>query len=172
MAGGYVAGEIYLFLGRHFNFACEVGYYQKDVLVEDIDFEYPDGLPIEHVVYLRTVPLQASFKFLPLGRNRKIIPYVGGGLGFYFWDYQEYGDFVIYRYDDPEIITGYYQSTGVDLGYHGMFGLMIPIGWHYSVNAEIKYVRVDGNLGNDFDPNFEPIDLSGIYATAGISFWF
>lgn len=172
LAGAYVGMEVDLFLGKYANFSCEVGYYKKDTLAEDADYIFPDGIPIEHVIYLRKIPLQASIKLFPLGRNKKIIPYAGAGIGLYFWDYQEYGDFVVNRYTEPEIISGFYESTGQDFGTHAMFGFMFPIGWKNTVNAEIKYVKLDGNLGKDFDPSFEPIDLSGLYITFGISFWF
>ena len=172
LAGAYVAVEADIFLGKYVNFACELGYYKKDTIAEDADYVFPDGSPIEHVIYLRQVPLEGSIKILPFGRNRKIILYVGGGIGLYFWDYQEYGDFVINRHDEPEIITGYFQSTGQNFGTHVMFGLMFPVGWHYSLNGEIKYAKVHGNLGRDFDPSFDPIDLSGLYITFGVSFWF
>jgi len=172
LAGFYAAAEVDLFLGKNFNFAVELGYSEKDTLTEDIDFVYPDDSPIEHTLFLRLVPLQGSFKFLPFGRDRKIIPYFGGGVGLYFWNYQEYGDFVINRYTEPEIITALFESSGADFGYHGMFGIMIPFGYHYTANAELKYAKVQGHLGSDFDPTFDPIDLSGLYATFGVSFWF
>lgn len=172
LAGFYASGEADLFLGKYFNFAIELGYTEKDSTVADVDFTYPDDSAIVHTIFLRQVPLQASIKILPLGRERKIIPYFGGGVGLYFWKYWEYGDFVIDRYTDPTIITGSFESTGADVGYHGMFGLMFPFGYHYTVNAEVKYAKVHGHLGEDFDPTFEPIDLGGLTVTAGFSFWF
>lgn len=172
MVGFYIAGEADLFLGHLFNISFELGYYRDDALAEDVDFVWEDGSPIIHTIYLRIIPLEGSLKLLPLGRNRKIIPYVGAGIGIYFWDYQEFGDFVINRYTDPQIITALFQSTGQDLGTHFMFGLMFPFGYHYTFNAEIKYIKLNGKLGRDFDPSFEPIDLGGVQATIGFSYWF
>jgi hypothetical protein len=172
LAGFYASGEADLFMGKYFNFAFELGYTEKDTITEDKDFVYPDDAPILHTISLRMVPLQGNIKILPLGRDRKIIPYFGGGIGLYFWRYWEYGDFITNRYTEPEIITGSFLSTGADIGYQAMFGMMVPFGYHYSANGELKYVRVHGNLGSDFDPTFEPIDLSGLYVTFGISYWF
>jgi len=53
-----------------------------------------DGSEIEQELRLRIMPLTAVVKILPLGARRAIQPYVGGGLGVYFWRYSETGEFL------------------------------------------------------------------------------
>ncbi len=173
MVGGTLGVGYDLFAGRWLNAAVAVSFYERDRDVEDRDYVYPDGTPIVRTIQLRIVPLEASLKFLPLGRNRRgAIPYVGAGLGIYFWQYAETGDFVFNRgRRDAFIDFGDFRAEGQDLGWHVMAGLQIPIGRRMTFDAEAKYTGLDGKLGPDFDPSFQPIDLSGWAFTGGISFW-
>ncbi len=173
MVGGTLGVGYDLFAGRWFNAAVAVSFYERDRDVEDRDYVYPDGTPIVRTIQLSIVPVEASLKFLPLGRTRRrAIPYVGGGLGIYFWRYAETGDFVFNRGRRNAFIDfGDFRAEGQDLGWHVMAGLQIPIGRRATLDWEAKYTGLNGKLGPQFDPSFQPIDLSGWTFTGGLSFW-
>ena len=43
---------------------------------------------------MEVTPVTAGVKFLPLGKFRRVSPYVGGGFGLYVYEYQEEGEFI------------------------------------------------------------------------------
>ena len=161
------------FLGDFINIGASLSGYEGHTVVEDRDFEFENGQPIFRDIRLQIVPLEANLHFLPAGRNDHFIPYLGGGVGVYFWEYEEFGDFVIDRFTDPTIINGSAFSDGGDFGWHVEGGLYIPVSHSIAVAAEAKYFDSEGDLDvRGFDPAFEPIDLSATVFSGGISFWF
>ena len=54
----------------------------------------PDGTEIEQDLKLRIVPLTATLKFVPTGRDAKFQPYIGAGIAALIWNYSETGEFV------------------------------------------------------------------------------
>jgi hypothetical protein len=162
------------FLGNNVNLGAGFSYYHSDTTVEDVDFEFQNGQPILRDIHFQIVPLEANIKFLPTGRDSVVIPYVGGGFGIYFWEYEEFGDFVNNRNSpNPEIITGHAFSDGADPGWHVEAGVFVPIGHSFAIMGEGKYWSADGDLDvRGFDPSFEPLDLSGLQIAGGFSFWF
>ncbi len=163
--------ETDFFLGNYVNFEVGTGYYEKEVQTEDREFQFSDDQPIRQTLKLRIVPFEGSIKIYPLGRERPILPYVGAGMGAYFWQYEENGDFVVDRATNPRLISGVFYSEAASPGYHVKAGVQVPVG-RATIDAEIKYIRAHGNLSSDFDPAFEPFDLSGLQTNFGVSFWY
>ena len=162
------------FIGEFVNVGAGVSFFDGDTRVTDQEFETIDGLPIRRIISLQVVPLEANIRFLPAGREAAVIPYIGGGAGIYFWEYEERGDFVFDRNtDDPQLVTGTAFSDGADAGWHVEGGVHIPFSRQAAFVAEGKYWRAEGDLDErGFDPSFEAIDLSGTMFSAGISIWF
>ncbi len=171
MISGYLEVAVDLFIQDILNVEFSLGAYEKDRWIEDSEFIWPDGSPIERSIHLSIVPLLISLKLYPFGKNVKVIPYLGGGAGLYFWKFSEDGDFVLDRYFDPFIATGFVEASGQDIGWHAMVGFQIPWGRRTSFDFEARYYKVNGELSEDFDPAFEPIDLSGWIITGGLSIW-
>jgi opacity protein-like surface antigen len=161
------------FVGEFVNVGASVSFYEKDTTVADREFEFPNGSPILRDINLRIVPLEANVRVLPMGRDLAVIPYVGAGAGIYFWEYEEFGDFVIDRFTDPSVITGSAFSDGADFGFNIHGGVQFPISRSATITGEVKWSKVEGDLDEEsFDPAFEPIDLSTFSYSAGVTFWF
>ncbi len=161
------------FIGEYVNLGGSVSFYENDTTVSDQEFEFPDGRDIFRDIRLRIVPLEVNFRVLPIGRERAVIPYIGAGAGVYFWEYTEIGDFVIDRFTDPNVITGVAFSDGADFGFNVHGGLQFPISRSLTITGEVKWSKVEGDLDvESFDPAFEPIDLSTLTYSGGVSFWF
>ena len=173
--GGFAGTVRYdKFLGDYVNLSGGFSFYYGDTLVQDVEFVFDNGQPVFRDITLEVVPIEASVHVLPLGRNAAVIPYFGGGFGFYYWEYEEVGDFVINRNSPtPDVITGVAISDGFDPGFHVEAGVHIPFSRSVAFVAEYKYWQADGDLDIEgFDPSFEPIDLSGSMFSGGVSFWF
>lgn len=162
------------FLGNYVNIGGGFSYYDSSTTVQDVDFIRENGQPLLRDISLEIVPMEVGVYLLPAGRNSAVIPYIGGGFGVYYWQYQEIGDFIVDRTSDsPEYINGIAYSDGYDPGWHIEGGVHIPVSGSVAFVGEAKYWSADGKLNPaGFDPNFQPLDLSGSMFSAGISVWF
>ncbi len=158
-------------------FSIGIEYFDVTTGSEYRDYIGSDGFPITHDTSLEILPVQASLKILPGGRYTegrymalsKIIPYIGGGIGFYLWEYRESGEFI--DFGDMSVYPEIYVSDGVAVGAHVMGGIEIPFDPYWSVMMEAKYSKVDDTLNKDFS-DFGTIDLSGWSFILGTSFRF
>jgi hypothetical protein len=162
------------FFGDHISLGGNFAYYQGQTTVQELGFFFPDGAPIFRDIRLEIVPLEIALKVLPIGRNQPVIPYFGGGGGIYYWQYEEFGNFIINRNtNDPRIIQGSAYSDGYDPGWHVEGGVQIPVARSIALQFEAKYWQAKGDLDvTGFDPSFAPLDLSGSSYSGGISIWF
>jgi opacity protein-like surface antigen len=163
------------------------------------DFAFPDNYTNEdfypaHVFNVSITPIQLSLKFTPLGRQGKVIPYVGGGVGLYLWSVRLDGDYIDFNDEwyynestgeihsdnpDPsEDISIYpvnpvdaWENNRVSFGYHAFGGIMVPFTKRMTLEAEFKYNRVQGELKKAFQ-GFEPFDLSAYQISLGLNYWF
>jgi hypothetical protein len=186
---GVAAGFSYVHgATNHVELGLNIDFYGETVLAADRDFtEAGTGAPILHDTDLGLVPLTVDLRFLPAGRYRirgerrvlKPVFYVGGGLGFTFWEYEETGDFV----DDsdplfPEIFFDRYKDSGAAFEVHALAGAEIPITPHFHVLLEGRrswseaepdesYAEFFLNPGGDND-----LDLDATWVQAGVSYRF
>jgi len=165
------------------------GYY-VDFAQFDLDegpFAFPadiyDGYIIEHAFAVSSTPLQVSVKLLPLGRKTRLIPFVGGGAGLYFWSVRLQGEMVNFSdpwiYPDPDLgdidvypvdlVNG--KEKGSHFGYHAFAGFQIPIGFRATIEAEARYHWAKAKF-NEWFLGFEDFDLGGLAITAGFTYWF
>jgi hypothetical protein len=195
----FMTREISLVLGADFYSRNRTGFYRDWVgyTIDDYDYAFPysdyDGdFDLTQRFRVSSVPIQASIKFLPLGRRAGIIPYIGGGVSFYIWSVGLEGDLVDfedqYVYEDPDLgdidVYGVYltdarQKTKLSVGFHGFAGIMIPIGGRTAIEAEFKYnygkgkfsAVTEDRLQEGFQ-GFEDFDLGGYQISVGINYWF
>jgi opacity protein-like surface antigen len=159
------------FIGNYVDVGGSLAYYRTVETVQDRIT--PNGRPVVRDIRFKIVPLEANISVLPVGRNLAVIPYVGAGVGVYFWEYEEIGDFVIDRFTDPRVITGSAFSDGTDFGWNIHGGIQIPFSRSAAFMSQIKYSKADGKLDRSgFDPAFDRIDLSMVTYSVGVSLWF
>jgi opacity protein-like surface antigen len=165
----YYGVEYEYFLNRYISFAVEAGYYKKEHFSFYRDYEYDDGSPIEQNLSLRIVNLEADFKIYPIGHGQRFYPYLGGGVGMYFWKYEQWGDFI----DFTEGIVNqdeYAETTTNTLGFNARAGIVMRLSRNMGVAFEGKYQYLKGELSSFFE-GFEKLDLSGFTFTIGANFY-
>ncbi len=73
---------------------------------------------------VRTTPVTAGVQVLPIGKLRRVFPYVTGGAGFYLYEYREDGEFVDFDtfdiggdlFIDRGVAYGGYLGGGAEVG--------------------------------------------------------
>jgi len=108
------------FVGKNLSLAFTLDSYSKSrpgYYVDYVQFEFEGGdsfaFPseyngdfVEHAFGVSSTPLQFSVKLLPLGRKARLIPFLGGGGGIYFWRVKMYGQWIDFQpldeFGDPE----------------------------------------------------------------------
>jgi hypothetical protein len=150
-------------------------------------FPYPTfsgQYEIQHSMSVSMYPVQFSLKFTPLGRKTRIIPYVGGGAGVYFLNVAVRGEMPDFSagqvYTDPlqGNVTVYpvmlvdAHGTRVVLGGHAFAGIMVPISYRLTLEAEARYHYATANFHAFPASDYGPINLSGLSISIGINYWF
>jgi hypothetical protein len=164
-----VGGEWLVGFGEFIEAGVGIGFYQRTVPSVYRGFVHPDGREIEQDFRLRLLPISASVRLLPIGRNAGIQPYVGGGLGIINWRYTEVGEFVDFR--DFGIFRDRFVAQGTDAGPLFVAGVRVPFGLTFMTGAEIRYHRARGTL-DPVDFLDDSIDLGGLTTQITIGFRF
>jgi len=157
--GATFGGEYLIGLGDKFDAGVGIGFYQHSTLGADRFNEFAGtGDPILAELKLRVVPMAATLRFLPLGHNGGVQPYIGAGAGVFAWRYSESGDFV--ASDNRTIIHGNFVGSGTATGPVVLGGVRVPIG-SVGVGGEIRWQSAQGSLPSDQSFAGTKIDLGG-----------
>jgi hypothetical protein len=147
-----------------------INYYQQTVPSIYRFLEHENGAEIEQDLKLRQVPINATVRFLPLGRNASVQPYIGAGIGFINWKYTESGEFVDFN---NETFRGTFEADGTEIGPVILGGVRFPIGEALLGGAEFRWQSAEGDTGG-IDEGFlgDKIDLGGWSTNFAIHFRF
>jgi hypothetical protein len=150
-------GEWLVALGSRAEAGLGLGIYSDSVDSVYRDLVNEDFTEIEQEFKLRIVPFTATFRFLPLGRNAAVQPYIGGGVGLFRWRYTESGEFVDF---DSTIFRDTYVGEGWAVGPVILGGVRFPLG-SWDIGGEIRYQDAEGELPSDQGFSGSKIDLKG-----------
>jgi hypothetical protein len=163
-------GEWLVPIGDYLEAGGGIGFTSRTVPTVYDRFERPDGSEIEQELKLRTIPMTATVRVLPFGRNRVVEPYVGGGIGFINWRYSETGDFIDFTLPGRPVFPASYTETGTSIGPVAVFGLRVPLG-NLAIGGEVRYQKAEGDL-DERDFLAPKIDLGGFHYMATVGFRF
>jgi opacity protein-like surface antigen len=156
--GFQVGGDWSFALGEFFEAGAGFGYYQQTVPAVYADWVNEDGSEIMQELRLRIMPATALVRILPLGSRSAFQPYVGAGVGIYFWRYSETGEFVDGY--DGSIFRDSFEQSGTSVGPVAVFGLRGRVSPAALIGIEGRYQWGQGNLSQDFLG--DKIDLGGL----------
>ncbi|MGE5341115.1 MAG: hypothetical protein ACM3SY_06500 [Candidatus Omnitrophota bacterium] len=166
MDSGYFGLEYDFFLARNFAVSIEGGHYKKERLSRYKDVTYPDSAIIPLNQSLEILNLEADVKIFPLGYRLRVYPYVGGGVGLYFWKYMMWGDYVN---NDGSISQNIEAKTSTATpGFNAKGGVAFRFAKYLGAAIEGRYQVVKGKLSSDFE-GFEKLDLNGFSVTLGLN---
>lgn len=168
-----LSAEFRLPVGRMTSVLLSASHYSGETLQAYRDFVDGAGFDIVHETRLSVTPLALGVVLHPVGRRDQIAPYVGAGAGFWFWNYEEVGDFIVFdNLGEPgEIVFEDLRADGMTTGWFALVGLDIPISRYASLYGEARWNQAEDDQDDDFS-GLGDIDLSGRQLTAGLSWRF
>jgi hypothetical protein len=156
MSGATVGGEWLVPIGAYLEAGAGVGFTRRTIPTVYTRFVDTDGSEIAQQLRLRTVPIDFTFRVLPLGQQSGFQPYIGGGLGVVNWRYSESGEFVDFR--DRSIFNNSYVASGTRTGPVALGGIRFS-GDTASAGFEARYRSAHASLPQPFAGT--AIDLGG-----------
>ena len=154
-------------------------YSTSTVESEFRDYVDQDDQPITQETKFLRIPLTGSLKVYLTSRGREVgryawipngvAPYVGGGGGFLWYEFDQFGDFVDFA--DLSIFTDTFISEGWTPTFHVFGGAHVKLSARAFLVLEVCYAWADADLGRDF-VGFDPIDLSGLTTIAAVELVF
>jgi hypothetical protein len=152
-----VGGEWLLGFGKILEGSLGVGFHTKTVPAVYLNFVNANGSEIEQDLKLRVVPFTATVRFLPMGRNNGIEPYIGAGVAVLNYRYSESGQFLA---TDGSIFRDTFVGSGTAVGPVILGGVRVPVG-SWGVGGEVRWQSAKGDLPSDQDFSGSKIDLGG-----------
>lgn len=166
--GPTVGAEWLVGLGDKFDVGLGLGFYNKTTPAAYTDFTNANGSDIVQDLSLRIVPFTATVRFLPLGHHDAVVPYIGAGVGAYYWRYRESGQFLA---TDNSIFSGTFEGSGSATGPVILGGLRVPVG-SVEPGFEVRWQSAHGNLPADQGFAGSRIDLGGVNYLFTVNFRF
>jgi opacity protein-like surface antigen len=144
------------------------------------DWEDENELPITQRTRFSQTPLTLGARFYLVPRGRQIgqfvwipatvSPYVGASVGVARWEWKQDGSWV--DFENFGIFDDTFESNGWTPIGQGIAGFDYSLATRVILNTEARYTFGSGELGRDFDPSFDSLDLSGLQLSMGLKFRF
>ena len=151
-------GEWLVALGNHAEAGLGLGFYSDSVDSNYRDLVHEDQTNIEQEFKLRIVPFTATFRFLPLGRDAAVQPYIGGGVGAVL--VALHGDRRVRRLRRRRSFERPIIGDGGAAGPVILGGVRFRLG-SWDLGGEIRYQKAEGELPPDQGFSGDKIDLGG-----------
>lgn len=169
-------GELAIRTTPRLDIAVDLSYANSRTPSEFRDWVGTDNLPIEQTTEFRRVPLTVGLKAYLKDRGRSVghfawipnnwAPFVGAQAGWVWYSFDQTGEFV--DFDTYDIFQDHFTSSGNAPTIHLFGGADWSLSPALFLTAEARYMWAHADMGGDF-VGFDPMDLSGFQATAGLS---
>ena len=183
-SGVTLGAEAAVALGSRFDLSADLSFSHKSKGSEYRNFIDNNNLPIEQSTTFDRVPLtlNARYYLTEPGRSigklawipNKVVPWVGAGGGFMYYQFHQTGDFVDYQTNNvftaPENAYKVADWTGT---YQAMAGADFSLSPHVALRLDSRYVWAKGPQSSEFRRvfrDFDRIDLSGVQGTLGLTY--
>ena len=155
---GALGGEWQFPLNPFIDASLGLGFSTRSVPSVYSDFVEDNGTEIEQTLKMRVVPFTATVRFLPLGHDTPVQPYIGAGVGIFGWRYSESGEWI--DFSDGSISRNTFEASGATAGPVILGGVMFQ-GRSFGAGGEIRWQSAQGELPADQFFSGNTIDLGG-----------
>jgi opacity protein-like surface antigen len=158
--GGTIGGEVLVGAGRFLEVGVGAGYYQRTVPSVYLDFVNVSGREIEQDTELQVVPISATARLFPLGRDQGVQPYVGGGIALLNWKYTESGEFVDFN-NGNEVFRDTFTDKGNVTAPVVLGGVRFALSDAVLLGGEFRYQAGKADLDPGLGFAGDRLDLGG-----------
>ena len=148
--GTFFGGGVEVVLPQRVFFNVRLSRFEKTGERVFVDEGEVFPLGIEMTVGITPVEVTGGYRFEPRGRTRRVIPFVGGGIGWH--RYSETSDFAETGDDVEERFTGYHALGGVEFRVARWFG----------VTGEAQWTTISDALGSELSSASEAFGESNL----------
>ena len=166
-------------LHERFDLVLGMEYMKRTKYSEFREWVDEQDLPITQKTYYSQFPMTIGAKILLIPRGHRVgnyawlpsrvVPYVGMGAGVLHYSFGQSGDFV--DASTLEIFSADLKSSGWGPTAYLGGGVDVNIARHIYLVVDIRYSWASPELNQDF-VSFDPLDLDGTRATAGLQWHF
>ncbi len=157
------------FFNRVMSFSIEGTHYSREHNSQYTEYEYEDGSPIYQSLALTINSLELNLKIYPLGHHQAFSPFLGGGIGIYYWKYEQWGDFI--NFLDGSVEEGYADTRTYTPAFNARAGFTFKAWRSTGLSFEVKYQFLKGSLSSLFE-DFDKLDMSGWIFNFGVNLFF
>jgi hypothetical protein len=178
--GASLGGDLAFRLRPRLDLVLGSSYTSSVASSESRHYVYPDDRPIEQTTTYTRVPVTVGLKayLSPPGRSvsryawvpARYAPFVGLSVGGVWYNFHQEGMWV--DFEDLGIFPATMSSSGWAPAAQASAGVDLSLTTRLALVGETRYLYSRADLGNDFRGGFEPIDLSGLSASLGLSLRF
>lgn len=171
-----VAFEVAFNVTSRMQGVVSVGTARSTMASEFRNFVDNNRLPIQQTTRFQRVPVTGSIKayLADPGRSvgrfawipKRYAPYVGGGAGMLWYDFEQAGDFI--DFTTSKVFPDAFNSSGWTPTVQAFGGVDVSLSPRFAVTTEGRYQWARAPLDPDFT-GFDRIDLSGVSVTSGIT---
>ncbi len=174
-ASPYLGGELAVRVTDRLDLAAGLGWARARSRSEYVNWVDQDNLPIEQSTAFQTVSGSLGVKYYFSDRGRSVgrfawvpsrfTPYVGGGIGFVTYHFEQAGDWVDFQ--TLEVFFDRLRTEGSGFSGHLGGGVDVALGKQFVLTGEARYTLSNGPVGGAYT-GFDRIDLSGLQLLAGL----
>jgi hypothetical protein len=176
MSSPSLGAEVAVRGSERWDFAASFLWARSRSLSEYRDWVDQDAMPIEQETTFETVEtaLGARYYFSDRGRSigrfawvpSRLTPYVGAGVGYTWYTFEQVGDFVDFQTLD--VVGDALRTDGGGATAHAGVGAELSIGKQFFLTGEARYRLASGDVRGEFS-TYDGIDLSGLQLIAGVA---
>jgi hypothetical protein len=177
-AGVEIGADLGFMQGDHLEWLISADVATRSADSDYRDYIGSDGLPINQSTTFVRVPILfgARYWFNAPGTRigtlawvpTRIAPFVGLQGGMMWYEFRQNGDFVDFN-NGNNVFAGDLRSNGWAPTAAVSAGVAVALNPHFSLLTQARYLYAKRSLGADFT-GFQPIDLSGLSMTVGLTY--
>lgn len=176
--GGFSGGlDVSGFMTPHLELSLGLDVERRTAGSEYRKWEFDDGSPIRQRTTFERTPILLSVRWYPvapgdqIGRfawiPRRVVPFVGAGVGAMHYTFQQEGDFVDFD-NGNRVFASQLTSSGWTWAAGASAGVQVSLTRLAVLTTQVRTTWSRAPLGRDFR-GFQPIDLSGLSLTTGLT---
>ena len=175
-----IAGDVNVAISPRIDIVGSVEYTARETFSEYRDFVDNNRQPINQNTRLRQTTITGGLRYALTERGRSIgslawiprrfVPYAGGGAGVLWYSLLQWGDFIDFA--DDSVFREQFPSSGWSPVAYVNGGVDLLMFKRVALNVDVRHQWAAPELDERVFTGFEPLELSGVRISAGVSVLF